>query len=205
MTTKERILDAALQLFNEQGIDVITIRHIAKALDMSHGNLQYHYKNNDEIITALFRQLIEAMSAHINNMTLEQEYSFRRLMEQTEQVFDTFYQYRFIFLHFVEITRRIPAIKTEYSNLDKIRQDQLMHLFNIYRNKGIFRKDIPEEIWRELITEVLYIVADFWLSHNEVKLNLKGKKAVKHYHRLFCHLFYPYLTAKGRQAWTEMT
>ena len=39
MTTKEKIIDTALQLFNKQGIDPVTTRHIAKEMNISHGNL----------------------------------------------------------------------------------------------------------------------------------------------------------------------
>lgn len=54
MGTKEKILATALELFNEQGIDVITIRHIAKEMGISHSNIQYYFKNADDIITTIY-------------------------------------------------------------------------------------------------------------------------------------------------------
>ena len=54
--TKDRILAASLQLFNEQGERNITTNHIAAHLDISPGNLYYHFKNKQDIIAALFNR-----------------------------------------------------------------------------------------------------------------------------------------------------
>lgn len=198
MDTKEKIRAAALKLFNEQGIDVITIRHIAKEMDISHGNLQYHYKNTNEIILTLFNQLTDGFTHAIQVAGNNTTPTFSSFRQQMEEIFDLIWQYRFIFLHFVEVTRRVPTIKTTYNSWDKPREEQLLHLFDTLIKEGIFRKDIPVRIWKDLITQ-LYIFGDFWISHNEIKLNLKGKKAARHYSQVFCNQFYPYLTPKGRE------
>jgi AcrR family transcriptional regulator len=201
-TTKEKILAAALKLFNEQGIDTITIRHIAKELNISHGNLQYHYKNNHDIILILFNQLTDGMTTHLLQAENSPEGNFISFRKELEKLFALIYEYRFIFLHFVEVTRVVPTIKTIYNSWDKQREEQFLRLFETMKTNGILRKDIPMHIWKDLITQ-LYIIGDFWLSHNEIKLNLKGKKAVKHYARVLCNLFYPYLTPKGIQSIQE--
>ena len=57
MTTLERILDAALTLFNEGGTAVASTNHIAAACGISPGNLYYHFRNKEEIIRALFERM----------------------------------------------------------------------------------------------------------------------------------------------------
>lgn len=54
--TKDRILQASLALFNDQGERAVTTNHIATALGMSPGNLYYHFRNKQEIIKELFTQ-----------------------------------------------------------------------------------------------------------------------------------------------------
>lgn len=56
MKTRDRILQASLTLFNEQGERLVSTNHIAAALGMSPGNLYYHFPNKEAIILALFGQ-----------------------------------------------------------------------------------------------------------------------------------------------------
>ena len=60
MSNRERVLKAALALFNEQGTGAISTNHIAEAAGISPGNLYYHFRNKEEIIRALFEQLFAA-------------------------------------------------------------------------------------------------------------------------------------------------
>ena len=56
MKTAERILLVALTLFNERGERNVTAADIALELDMSPGNLYYHFKGKESIVIALYSQ-----------------------------------------------------------------------------------------------------------------------------------------------------
>lgn len=56
--TRERILDTALDLFNDKGSQQITTNHIAEAMGISPGNLYYHFKNKAHIIREILGRLI---------------------------------------------------------------------------------------------------------------------------------------------------
>jgi len=54
--TRDRILDASLELFNAQGERGVSTNHIAAHLGISPGNLYYHFANKQAIVAELFRR-----------------------------------------------------------------------------------------------------------------------------------------------------
>ncbi|EIK98526.1 TetR family transcriptional regulator [Pseudomonas sp. M47T1] len=54
--TRERIVQHSLELFNQQGERSISTNHIAAHMEISPGNLYYHFANKQEIIGVLFDQ-----------------------------------------------------------------------------------------------------------------------------------------------------
>src|SRR5215468_7517173 len=61
--TQFRILQAALELFNEHGTAAVSCNRIAERCGISKGNLQYHFRNKREIIYAVFQQAVGEMDA----------------------------------------------------------------------------------------------------------------------------------------------
>lgn len=193
MTTKEKILETALELYNQQGVNAVTSRHIAAAMGISAGNLHYHFPHTDDIIKALYDNLSASFDQLMLQMGASPKEVFLQFREAITLSFELQYRYRFIFLHFVEISLRIPSVKKEYAQLIHRRHAQFMGIFRQLMKEKIFRADIPDEIWDALISQ-LFIMADFWLSNNELTAQLKGKKAIRAYSAKMYAMFYSYLT-----------
>jgi AcrR family transcriptional regulator len=75
-STRERILDAALELFVAQGYDGTSLRQIAEQLGVTKAALYYHFESKEDILRALHMRLHEfgkdaLASAGDEPMTLE--------------------------------------------------------------------------------------------------------------------------------------
>ncbi|MEQ9530210.1 MAG: TetR/AcrR family transcriptional regulator [Parvibaculaceae bacterium] len=57
MSNRDRILEFALGLMNEEGAEAANTTRIAAALGISPGNLYYHFRNREEIVRVLFETL----------------------------------------------------------------------------------------------------------------------------------------------------
>src|SRR6266536_2569583 len=57
MKTRDRILETALRLFNEEGAAKVPTNRIATELEMSPGNLYYHFRQKEQLVDRLLRRL----------------------------------------------------------------------------------------------------------------------------------------------------
>jgi len=137
---KEIILNTSLELFNSQGLSKVTLRTIAKKIGISQGNLNYHFKKREDIIEALYFQLVNNIDKSM--LGLQQSKDVLQLMVDISQtIMSNFYEYRFFLLDFVQIMRENKKIKTHYAELTTQRELQFSMLFNLLiENKIIFTK-----------------------------------------------------------------
>ena len=61
MKTRDRILETARQLFNQEGLAQVSTNRIAADLDISPGNLHYHFKRKEDLVAWLLRRFAESL------------------------------------------------------------------------------------------------------------------------------------------------
>ncbi len=197
MTTKEKILDTARILFNEQGIRSTTTRHIAASMSISPGNLHYHFRHTEDIVIALFEQLkkkYDKMMEEVQELSLTQ-------LDDLVPVFDILYDqinnYRFLFIHFVEISSWIPEIKKDYQQLLLRREEQFKNWLDALTKQGVI-VNLADKT-REGIIKKLFIVGDFWISHNALYKQYTGDEARQDFVSTLRSVLSPYVnTTKAK-------
>jgi len=61
-STKERIMDAAIDLFSIKGYEAVSIREIARAVDIRESSIYNHYKGKDELMDTIIQHFIGELS-----------------------------------------------------------------------------------------------------------------------------------------------
>ncbi|PWU20904.1 MAG: TetR/AcrR family transcriptional regulator [Bdellovibrio sp.] len=92
MKTKDRILMTSIELFNRHGIVAVTTNHIAKALDMSPGNLYFHFSNKEEIVRALFKIMCQET---YDLWRAQKRDNLLHPLDLIEKNFEIYWRYRF--------------------------------------------------------------------------------------------------------------
>jgi len=67
-STRERILDIALELFNTRGYDKTSLREIAERLGFSKAAVYYHFASKDDILLALHERLHAVLKDALTGM-----------------------------------------------------------------------------------------------------------------------------------------
>jgi AcrR family transcriptional regulator len=70
-STRERILDVALDLFTDQGFDGTSMREIAERLGISKPAIYYHFASKEEILMALHLRLHEFGKAALTQLAAQ--------------------------------------------------------------------------------------------------------------------------------------
>jgi AcrR family transcriptional regulator len=70
-STRERILDVALDLFTDQGFDGTSMREIAERLRITKPSIYYHFASKEEILMALHMRLHELGKAALARLAGE--------------------------------------------------------------------------------------------------------------------------------------
>ena len=95
MKTKERIILESLDLFNERGERNVSTNHIAAHLNMSPGNLYYHFRNKNEIIYQIFKNY-ELMVDTYLQVPEGRAIVIKDLLSYLDAVFNGLWAYRFL-------------------------------------------------------------------------------------------------------------
>lgn len=198
MKTKDKILSKALELFNEKGYNNITTRHIAAGLNISAGNLHYHFKHSEDIIKILFSELILKMDVLLNDLQKIENKTLEDLYHFTFSIYEVFYSFRFIFMNFFDILKHIPVIESQYESINMSRKEEFQVIFKGFQKNNIFRNNVPDFILKSLTTQI-FIIADNWIIHNRLAFKLNEDEAIKHYALIQMNLFYPLLTEEQQK------
>lgn len=163
--TKDRIVDEARQLFNEQGTAAVSTNHIAKAAGVSPGNLYYHFRNKEEIIRAIFER-IDAHWAASSSVPADRMPTLADVRATVRAVYAGLWRYRFFYRELGALTRRDPELAERFQTLRTQGTEGTLELLEAFRAGGVL--DIPDdgETLPRLAT-TLMLVSEFWLPFAE--------------------------------------
>jgi len=193
--TKQRILDTAVALFNKNGIQNITSRHIATEMGISYGNLDYHFKNKEALLLAIYKQMRAEMSdsytsADPTSVSFEQIHRLLLHLESFQ------YKFRFFNLDVLEISRSYPKNDRLLKNTLKVRKQQMADMLKRAIEDGFFIKSTEDSIEHLLLS--IRIIIIFWLSQEELLSDANAKKMKGGMSGHIWQLLMPYMTEKGQ-------
>jgi len=183
--TKQNILETALQLFNKRGTKIVSTNHIATACSMSPGNLYYHYKNKEHIITALLEKMIfEWDQQDESEVTIS-------LKEQAERTFSCVWKYRFLHRELASLFHRDKAFSLLCSST---LQRRLKEITAVLENmeKNCLLKPINTQS-KDFLTHTLLFMALFWIPYLEITGQPDSESNIKHGSHMMMQLISPYI------------
>jgi AcrR family transcriptional regulator len=193
-STKDIIMEKALDLFNEKGIEYVGVREIANALQMRVGNITYYFPTKNDLVAALSQAL-----ADLNSKTIVavEGLSMASFLAMYKSAFENHYTFRCLFISFVHLLQQNKTIARQYSKTQKIRFNTLSKNICELQENGYLKSTLTTAQIEYIVSSISLIVR-FWLSEAKVTYPAAPKQQLfTHYLTLVTHQLKPYCTAKG--------
>lgn len=170
MKTRDRILVCSLELFNTEGEAHCTTIDIANELDISPGNLYYHFKGKDDIIAELYEQfelaLSDTLRAAIDQPLGGDGDAVETYWSYLYVVLEEIYQYRFFYHNLDDLLQRYPGIRRRFQRLVDLKRKSLAAVCRALLQDATAQISIDQN---DTLLDSLTLTLTFWLSWQQLR------------------------------------
>jgi AcrR family transcriptional regulator len=198
--TQLRILQAALELFNECGTAAVSSNRIAEHCGISKGNLQYHYASKREIIFALFQQAISEMDAgwYRDHLAPTLDHMATMYVRQLQLIL----KYRFFYREMADLLRQDAQLRKRFADNRDRRMRDLERFLLTLQDRGLMRLP-PDRRRLRAIIDVTWIVNENWLNYMDYHDRPVTVEAMLEGYASTLEVLRPYLCADVQQITQE--
>jgi AcrR family transcriptional regulator len=162
--TAERILEVTLELFNRFGEPNVSTTLISAELNISPGNLYYHYPAKDELINSLFDRyeaaLNELLRAAEGVANVEDAWLFFHML------FELIWQYRFLYRDLNDLLSKNRRLETHFQFVLKNKSQAVRQVLDALA-AGSAHQTSAQQI--EAVANAMVVVLTYWLSYEYVR------------------------------------
>jgi AcrR family transcriptional regulator len=199
--TKKKILKVALNLFNEKGLRQVTIRMVAQELQMSSGNLNYHFKRREDILESLYFEMVEEFDNRLNKLP-HSEFTFEKIFKDIQFSMTKMVDYIFIWTDLYYILSTNRKINSHFTEVYLKRLNGNLYLFQKLISNGWMEAEGFEGEFDFLANRMVQF-GDSWIyaslihnqSFNELFIEEKAFQMLA--------ILFPYLNEKGKAEFTQ--
>lgn len=196
LDTKTKILTAARLLFNDFGFSNVTIRMIAIELQMSPGNLNYHFKTREDILEALYFEMVKEFDNRVDQLST-QEISFQTIKQDIHQSMKRMVDYRFFWTDLYNLLRLNKSIKAHFETVYHRRFEGYEFLMKYLTDKGLLQNfEFSSE--RQFLIERMIGFSNTWLYNSRLYDIEINDDYLEHQTDHLLVMLYPYLTDLGK-------
>ncbi|OHX68022.1 TetR/AcrR family transcriptional regulator [Flammeovirga pacifica] len=158
--TKSHIIDIGVKLFQDKGMNKVSLNEVVKASNLSKGAFYHHFKNKDELIIACVKAFWSDMAKQfldipfqemslkeVMDMLLEQyKYLLQSFEEENNNTFEFYMNILFYIKNDEELLIMSKTYFQQYTDI-------FSHCIQKDQNKGLIKKEIDAvKLSRHLIT-----------------------------------------------------
>ena len=199
---REKILSASRQIFNNKGYSNVTIRMIALELEISSGNLNYHFKKREDILEALYFEMVEEFDERVKQLG-KRELTLQTIKNDIQESMERMVEYHFFWTDLYNLLRLNSKINTHFQKVYSDRCKGYQFLF-----KTLIKKEIMCQFklskQRDFLIEQMIGFSNTWLYNSFLYGKDIHKKQIVLQTDSLLLMLYPHLTEKGKELYNKL-
>ena len=200
MKAKEKIIEAAIECFNEKGIGNVSIRDIANRIGMSSGNFAYHFKNKEAVLEHFYSHMYDEVQIPTE---LKEGEGFKEFNVILQEIISFMNGYSFFYTDIVDIFRLCPSIAEQYASNYEGRKEIYKGFIRHFNATGLIHDLDEEEL--DALTHSIWFTMTFWQSQRRIlpisSSHVDGAFAINQIWRLLM----PYMTDVGKTEFIQIS
>lgn len=162
--TRQRIMNMALALFNEEGEPNVTTNRIADELEISPGNLHYHFRTKSDLIEALFGQFEQRMLELLATPD-ERQPDIEDIWLFLHLCFETIGEYRFLYRDLTDLCGRHRGLHQRFRAILNLSMNTARGLLDGLAAAGQLEASSLE---MSALVRNIVLVSTCWLGFDQV-------------------------------------
>lgn len=163
-STRTRILETCLRLFNESSPAAVTTAEIARVAGINEGNLYYYFKKKSDILMALFEQFESAL-----NQTANAPQASGPGLDYLKTWFALMWEWRFFYRDGSAIIRMAPELRARCVTLTARGQADIRRVLRGMKENG--RLTASDTELDRLVVNA-WIITSYWLDYLHSRHNV---------------------------------
>lgn len=203
MKTRDRILVISLEQFNQLGEPHVTTLDICNEMDISPGNLYYHYKGKDEIIAELFSRFEQDMQELQGNV-FQDEVTVLDVWMYLQLNFEAIARFQFIYRDLNDLMSRYAMLKRRFKRLLKAQRTTIKTMCAALELNDAMQTGDAE---LQRIADHIVMTMSFWLNFEQIQWADKTPFVanIEHCAYQVINLLAPFLQQDDREALREIS
>ena len=166
MKTRDKIIQASIELFNEQGERNVTTNHIAAHLAISPGNLYYHFRNKEDIILSIYEEYARSLLLDTLPQVSAEAKPLDSLVLYMDSVFQTTMKFRFFYSNLPVLLDKNPILREKYVEVQQSISERVSQLLILLRAADFI--DFADDELADIVS-ILRLINTFWVSFHQTQ------------------------------------
>jgi AcrR family transcriptional regulator len=162
--TAERIATVSLDLFNRYGEPNVSTTLISSELNISPGNLYYHFPAKDQLVSHLFdnykADMLKLLDASQDVKDVEDAWFF------LHSLFELIWTHRFLYRDLNDLLSKNRHLETNFKHILEVKTASLHQLLQALARQGHIRHE-PDTF--NTLSTSMSVVVTYWLSYEYVR------------------------------------